>query len=663
MPTPNISSSSTPDLHAAAPQPAERTTAGSVHSAPTPRRSNASLPVGRPPSPTRPASSAGSHARSASSSSEPPADEREVAGIHSNLSSIFKPLDASLEKADIEPEQVVDAARKIEAATTASLADVLDIAARTPLPEGGEEAISEFIEGSSRGSTPVRSPSRESVREEHAPEPGPQTPAAQGSGSVSGKRKSRTPPRSVHSAEIQVHEAPRSDSPPPALRLSGEGVARAISGEAPPMHAPLAIRAPRAASSDSLAIRAVPGQQEGMHIVAAVIQDAAESPDFPPAHGDTEAVGRFKRAASLLTAVLRKVGANEEFTHSASKVGASVANVAVRNAAGVLLPTILRQFIGHGVQAAFEATNASSNVRTMVGVGMPAAAVASQALGWMRDRSHGTQTSTSVRSRAIMGLGTLAVGVAGAMTGGTSTAAANMVAFTAYTAWRDLFSNCLLRFVNPAMAEHTTQGYAMDAKHFAIISVLYGIDQALVNRGMTEFASPSGPAAALAGTAAGTVIANAVTRGVINWVGECAEDLMFQSIPAVRSWLNQNAEQGRESHPLQLGLTVEAESAHLKNAAMGPWAVRTGILSMTLGMVAMAERSDVLANNPELSKAVADIIIGATNCVLYEPFANAGSAQPGPRTEDDESLALTVPEVDIPLSQRDPQTIPSTHQA
>jgi hypothetical protein len=248
-------------------------------------------------------------------------------------------------------------------------------------------------------------------------------------------------------------------------------------------------------------------------------------------------------------------------------------------------------------------------------------AVGALALGAMRDRMAGTHTRTSERSRAIMATTTAAAGLATVATGAMSGVAPLMVAFTAYTAMRDLLVQSRLR-----MSNAHTNGYVPDAMHFALISAGYGLDQGLVSLGMSTLASPSGAGAYLKD--AGVQVWNAIRRGALNWAGEVGEDLMFQGIPAVRSTLDP----AQPSHALQLSIRdVGYQQNHVVNGALGPWAVRTGILSTTIGglsMLSACTKDPSYANNPRLVEAVGDLIIGAVNGILYEPFANSGSAQP-----------------------------------
>lgn len=334
-----------------------------------------------------------------------------------------------------------------------------------------------------------------------------------------------------------------------------------------------------------------------------------------------QAPAQFARAAAVMAAFIERVAANEDFESTPATIAASVVNVAARNALAVLLPTAIRQFLSFGIEAAFAHTHASDNVKTTFGLMAPLLATAALAMGAVRDSMAGTETTTSRRSRAIMGATTLVTGVATAATGAMPGVASLMLAFTLYTAMRDLVVQSRLRMNNP-----NTEGQAPDATHFSLISIGYGIDQALVNLGMSTLASPSGATAFV--QHAGVQARNAFRRAAINWAGENGEDLMFQSIPALRSLFGP----AENRHALQLGIRdVGYQRNNVVNGALGPWAVRTGILATSFGLTGMLSahlRDPRYVNNPRLVEAVNDLLLGVLNGVLYEPFANAGSGQP-----------------------------------
>ncbi len=361
------------------------------------------------------------------------------------------------------------------------------------------------------------------------------------------------------------------------------------------------------------------GPQGAAAFVAQIIHQARTSTlGAGAAQATHSATGAFVRSAQVLQAFVQRVNANDDFASAPATIAASVANVAMRNTLAVYIPTVIRQFMSYGIEAAFAKTGASDSVRTTLGLAAPVLAVGALALGGMRDRVAGTATRTSERSRIIMGATTAAAGIATAATGSMPGAAPLMLAFTAYTAMRDLVVQSRLRLNNA-----NTAGLIPDPKHFALISLGYGIDQALVNLGMSTQASPSGAAAFSQG--ANVQVGNAFIRGAINTLGENGEDLMFQGIPAVR-----------EGHPLQLSIEdVGYQRNKVINGALGAWAVRTGILATTIGtlsIVADYAKNPAYANNPKLVELVSDLVVGLVNAVLYEPFANSGSAQPGAST-------------------------------
>jgi hypothetical protein len=348
------------------------------------------------------------------------------------------------------------------------------------------------------------------------------------------------------------------------------------------------------------------------------------------AHGPT---GAFVRAARLVQECVQRIQNSVEFVQrvnantgfgGAATVAASASNVAARNFASVFVPTAIRQFLSYGFEAAMQRTHASDTTRTVLGAAVPMLAVGALAAGAVRDRMAGTNTPTSERSRAIMATATAATGIATVATGSMRHVAPLMLAFTAYTAMRDLLVQSRLRMENPNTER---SNYTPDAAHFALISVGYGLDQALVDFTMSTRASPSGASAFTDDAGPRPQVGNAFARAGINWVGEVAEDLTFQGIEAVRSRLDTN----QPTHPLQLSIEdVGYERSNVLNGVMGPWAVRTGILSVTLGLTQIladhANRS--LTSKPLAMAAASAAIVGAVNGILYEPFANAGSGQP-----------------------------------
>lgn len=344
---------------------------------------------------------------------------------------------------------------------------------------------------------------------------------------------------------------------------------------------------------------------------------ASWRPATPRSGASTAPTTPFERSGGLLANTLHqlsRIAANEDFTSTGGKILASVGNVAARNFLSVLLPTAARQFISYGTELAFQRMGASDAVKATIATLPPMAAAVALLVGGVRDNVAGTQTPTSIRSRAIMGGTTAVAGAAMLATGRAAGAASTLVAFMIYTALRDLLVQSRLRLINP-----NTTGQVPDAKHFALISLAYGIDQALVNHAMGALFSPSGAGAAAAGS--GVEPGNAFGRAVINWVGEIIEDVTFQGIFALRSI------GGTESHALQLSIKdVGYQQNNVVNGMLGPWAVRTGILATAIGLLSIM--TPFLAGNPRLLVLAENLVIGLLNAILYEPFANAGSAQP-----------------------------------
>ncbi|MGI4857986.1 MAG: hypothetical protein ACRYHA_13955 [Janthinobacterium lividum] len=350
------------------------------------------------------------------------------------------------------------------------------------------------------------------------------------------------------------------------------------------------------------------------------------SPDERSAAVSITLVRRMSQAYGAAKAFPGRVAAND-FESGHAKLAASVANVAARNALSVLIPTTARQMMSYGIEKGLTESQVSGHGRIAMGTAVALLPVALHLVGALRDGMAGTHTATSVRSRAIMGGLTLAAVVAGLGTGVMRETAVQIVAFTIYTAMRDLLVQSRVKLENV-----NSSGEKPDATHFGAISVGYGVDQGLVNLAMSTKASPSGPSAFI--HKAGLNPGNAARRGGINYAGEIAEDLMFNAIPAVR-----------EGHALQLSLKDAGwTKSGLANAALGPWAVRSGILAMSLiGSNIIAQHLGTPAHSPAVLEGVSDMFYSMLNGILYEPFANAGSAQPQPETaHDDEAASMTT---------------------
>lgn len=359
-----------------------------------------------------------------------------------------------------------------------------------------------------------------------------------------------------------------------------------------------------------------PPSTSGSHassLVAEILHEANASASGEPATGAatrTSAREKSARAGRMLQAVLKRINVNEDFGPKGA-VAASVANVAMRNFLAVWLPTLLRQYVSYGLEAGLEAAGAGPKARAAIGAIAPAGALISLGVGAWRDRTAGTHTRTSEIARAIMGTAITGATTATLATGAMSDVAPLTPAFGLYCLMRDVAVQSRLRLTNK-------DNPVPDKKHWALISVLYGADQGLVNAGMSLLASPSGAGAKVA--KAGVNSGNALARATINWLGENLEDLMFQAPMLSYFYKNQ------ESKPLRLSIEdVGYRSTHVKNAILGPLAVRTGILACTLGTAAIAAR---YLGSEKAVEIVSDLIVAGYNAALYHSFANAGSAQP-----------------------------------
>jgi hypothetical protein len=354
--------------------------------------------------------------------------------------------------------------------------------------------------------------------------------------------------------------------------------------------------------------------REAADIAHAAHQMLPNGPTTPEQRMLAVTLASMKRLADNSVTLSKRVFAND-FDSDAAALAASVTNVAVRNVAAVLIPTFTRQLLSYGLEQAFKKSHASDNTRALLATLTVMLPVLAHAIGGARDRGHGTQTWTSLRSRLIMGGLTLAALVAGSLTNVLSEVAPLVMAFTAYTFMRDVMVQSRLRLNNPNFGDRP------NTAHWAFISAGYGIDQALVNAGMSQLASPSGPAAA--DGPGGIQLGNAATRAWINWAGEVSEDLMFQGYPAIE-----------QVHPLRLsiedvGYQLGQGAPLVKNALLAPWAVRSGILDM--GLIGGTMIAKYLPGiDPASLEIATSAYIGLLNAILYEPFAEAGKDQPKP---------------------------------
>lgn len=334
-----------------------------------------------------------------------------------------------------------------------------------------------------------------------------------------------------------------------------------------------------------------------------------------------------------------RVGRNNDFETKGGKITASVANVTARNTLSVFLPTFARQFISMGIEAGFQHFGTSDYTKAMLGLGFGAVpAVAAHVAGGIRDELNHTATWTSRRSRLIMA-GTAIAATAYEHKAGAAAGNASLhMAFTIYTAMRDLLVQSNIRLDNK-----NTDGLVPDWKHFLTMSIGYGLDQGFVSLAMSTLASPSGPGAAKANLSGIEQAKHAAIRAGLNLLGEIGEDLLFQSIPALRAKFFGTG----TPHTLELGIHTEGPTRYLANGTMGPWAVRTGILATTIALTGItgeglpklwektgAKLSD--EDKAKLQELTGDMIIAGVNGFLYEPFANAGSGQlqPGAHIEE-----------------------------
>jgi hypothetical protein len=309
------------------------------------------------------------------------------------------------------------------------------------------------------------------------------------------------------------------------------------------------------------------------------------------------------------------VAANE-FENPLAVLGASVANVGTRNGLGVYATTVARQMGSAQIQAGLDYANVSNYHRAVLGgTSMLLPALLLMA-GSARDHGHKTATSNSDIARAMMGSLVLGFMLAGLFENQLGGSAAQLVAFNLYTLARDDGVQSHIRLNNP-----NTAGKAPDKTHWAIISVLYAIDQFAVNLLMSILAPISGPSAAHLPLKEQFKAAN--IRGTINYMGEVAEDLMFNGIAAVR-----------DNKMLRLGLSWVPNATHLANATLANHPVRAAITQTNVMIYDLIGNSRFGAANPVAANYLsAGMAGGMLNGIYYWPFANAGSGQLQPHTE------------------------------
>jgi hypothetical protein len=237
---------------------------------------------------------------------------------------------------------------------------------------------------------------------------------------------------------------------------------------------------------------------------------------------------------------------------------------------------------------------------------------------------------------AAMSFGALLGGnFSGQLGSNTSGAAAQMIAFTMYTFMRDIAVQSHVRLKNPNM-EHRDPGAkpVPDELHWALISLIYGLDQFAVNQLMPTAAPTSGPGAADAHLGILPQAKAAAIRAGINWVGEIAEDMSFNGIAAVR-----------DNKMVRLGLEWQPKLRNVANGLLAPMAVRTGITQTNVIFGDVIDKA-LGENHPLLSNLLPAITMGGLlNGVFYWPFANAGKGLP--QGGDPQVHQTVLPDVDL----------------
>jgi hypothetical protein len=315
-----------------------------------------------------------------------------------------------------------------------------------------------------------------------------------------------------------------------------------------------------------------------------------------------------------------------EFTNPWATTAASVANVTLRNTASVFLPTFTRQMLSAQVERAIVTSGMSEKSTVALGSAFAALPMVLLIAGTIRAHQN-PEASAKAKTEGNIARGIMGVMAFAALLGGifgrqfgdkSSGAAAQMVAFTLYTFMRDIVSQSHIRLKNPNM-EHREPGAkpVPDALHWALISVLYGIDQIAVNQFMPTAAPVSGPGSFLSHMGGADQAKAAAIRAGINLGGEIGDDLLFNGIAAVR-----------DKKALRLGLNWEPNLRHVANGLLAPMAVRTAINHTNVVFGNLIDKA-LGSDQPLLSKLLPAITMGGLlNGIFYWPFANAGVGLP-----------------------------------
>jgi hypothetical protein len=406
-----------------------------------------------------------------------------------------------------------------------------------------------------------------------------------------------------------------------------------------PTHRPATVSPIARASAIALAsAEALDVPEAGTMIRAATViaehareVEAGRSPDL----GATFAKLRqaLESGTSALTA--------NRFKGSAATLAASVTNVTLRNTASVFVPTFARQMMSAQIERGIAASGMSDASRATLGsvfAALPMLLLLGGAVQAHRNRNATPEAKREGDiARLIMGAMSFSALLGGIFSGQlaskSSGATAQMIAFTLYTFMRDIMTQSHVRLKNPDMDNRPADAKPVpDKLHWALISVIYGIDQFAVNQLMPTAAPVSGPGAFHAHAGAARQAKAAAIRAGINLVGEIAEDLSFNGIAAVR-----------DKKMLRLGLNWEPSGRHVLNGMLAPWAVRTAITQTNVVFGDVID-SALGNNHPLMSNLLPAITMGGLlNGIFYWPFANAGKGLP----QAGGSNRLETPDVDL----------------
>jgi hypothetical protein len=206
-------------------------------------------------------------------------------------------------------------------------------------------------------------------------------------------------------------------------------------------------------------------------------------------------------------------------TSAVGRVGNSVINIGLRNVASVGVPTEVRQLMSAAFREGFD-KHLSVEAQTALALTVIGIPIALNLIGALVDHQSGTGNARSWTGRSLnLMLGVSAMALA-LKAGTTADTAAQCVSTFLYCAIRDAVQSCM---------RLPDESPGQDAKAVVATGALYVPNQYAVNRGMTEYGSPSGMSAA---GRIGERWPKDVVRAGINTAGETVDDIVDVAVHA-----------------------------------------------------------------------------------------------------------------------------------